>query len=568
MYPIIIQVSNDAESIAKRSFRHIGEKTVIQFLIDRLKTECCSDLIIATSNLPCDDIYEKIACDNKIKIYRGSSNKCLTRLSNAMKLSDADGFIRVFAKNPLLDISNMKEMYFAHQNGGYEYSYNEHTSGIMIGTGCDIFSRVLVDKLVSLNLKTSQEETVGFYIRQNSDKYKILRFIRDDYIGSYPYRVSIEIEKDIEVVNDIVSNICTISNDIVGQYLEKHPVLAEYNKEAPAKEVGLDKFYMHTEKVAAVMQDTMDCSYPISVELTLTNRCNLKCIYCSDQMLRERQGGGSELSKETLFRLFDDLSEGGTQGITIEGGGEPTIYPDFGEVVCYARKRGLAVGLITNGTQRLDSDIVEKLEWIRVSLDATTAEEYQKLKGADLFETVLNNIFHYSHHCSMVGVGFVVTNNNVAYIEELVMRLRELGASYIQLRPVVDNPQLYPHGMDFSYLKYFESSDFGVIIDGMTENAEKGNHCLPCYANSVTSVISGDGSVYLCGRLNIYNWVKPIGNINEYSFSEIWNGEERKRQWGIVQSGIFCRDNCPQCRVSKLNVAVDRMKKIKSKHFI
>ena len=148
------------------------------------------------------------------------------------------------------------------------------------------------------------------------------------------------------------------------------------------------------------------------------------------------------------------------------------------------------------------------------------------------------------------------------------MRLREIGAAYVQLRPVVDCEELYPKGVDLSFLKFYQNSTFGVIVDGMKENAQPGNGGLSCMTNSITSIISGDGSVYLCGRLNIYDWLNPIGNINEQTFHEIWNGSERLKQLEMVHDGEFCKQNCPQCRVSKFNQLLERLENTKSKNFI
>ena len=309
-------------------------------------------------------------------------------------------------------------------------------------------------------------------------------------------------------------------------------------------------------------------SYPISVEMTLTNTCNLKCVYCSDNELRTRQGRTAELDLDVIKRLFDDLSANGTSGVVLEGGGEPSLYTKFDQVVSYAREKGLALGLITNGTVRLQDELLKAFEWIRVSLDASTAEEYLALKGVDCFEKVLSNIAHYAQYCQTVGIGYVVTNKNISQIESLVMRLREIGAAYVQLRPVVDCEELYPKGVDLSFLKFYQNSTFGVIVDGMKENAQPGNGGLSCMTNSITSIISGDGSVYLCGRLNIYDWLNPIGNINEQTFHEIWNGSERLKQLEMVHDGEFCKQNCPQCRVSKFNQLLERLENTKSKNFI
>ena len=271
---------------------------------------------------------------------------------------------------------------------------------------------------------------------------------------------------------------------------------------------------------------------------------------------------------DILCHLFQDLSAGGTKGVVFEGGGEPTLHPDFADLVKSANKSGLAVGLITNGTVRLSEEVLKQFEWIRVSLDASNAEEYYALKKADYFEKVMSNLAYYSKYCETVGVGYVGTNCNLANIETLIMRLREMGVSYIQLRPVVDMPELMPQEKDLRYLECYRSARFNVIVDGMRENMENGNDNLPCIANSITSVISGDGSVYLCGRLNIYDWMHPIGNIVKQSFSEIWYGEERKKQLHMVGDADFCSRNCPQCRVSKFNQLFQRLSQTKSIHFI
>ena len=162
----------------------------------------------------------------------------------------------------------------------------------------------------------------------------------------------------------------------------------------------------------------------------------------------------------------------------------------------------------------------------------------------------------------------MVTNNNLSDIETLILRLRELKVSYIQLRPVVDTPDLFPDEKDLKYLKCYRSAVFNVIVDGMKENMEGGNSQLSCVANSLTSVISGDGSVYLCGRLNIYDWFNSIGNIRDQSFLEIWGGEERKRQLNMVGNASFCGKNCPQCRISKFNILFQKLSQTKSVHFI
>lgn len=564
--PVVIQVSNEKESIHNRNFRMLNGIPTVEFLIQRLKSNKDIKIIISTSNLSIDDIYEKISQKYNIHIVRDNYSDILLRLQKACKLFDKDSFIRVYGNYPLLDIGEMIILYQQHIQGGFDYSYNEHQRGVYWGTGCEVFSKQIIDSLIDKNLKAFQQETLSFFVRQNEMDCKMLKHICCEKRPGY--KLNLESEKDYEIISEIVNNIHEINNKNIEEYIRNHKVLIKYNLEEPSKEVGIEKLYLHPDKVKSILEGQIDNSYPINVELTLTNACNLKCIYCSDQELCIRQGRDKSFDIQILKKLFDDLSKGGTKGVTFEGGGEPTLYPDFEEAVLYAKKQGLAVGLITNGTMRLSETILREFEWIRVSLDASTATEYFELKCVDCFEKVISNIGFYAKYCKTVGVGYVVTKKNLSQIEILVMRIRKLGAAYIQMRPVVDCEELYPNGEDLSYLKFYQTAQFGVIIDGMFENAESGNHGLPCVANGITSIISGDGSVYLCGRLNIYDWLKPIGNILYEDFSDIWNGERRKQQCQMVLDEAFCAGSCPQCRVSKFNQLFERLYNTKSKNFI
>ena len=341
------------------------------------------------------------------------------------------------------------------------------------------------------------------------------------------------------------------------------------NNTVRISETGIEKIILHTEKVKSIIHnDDMDKTYPVSVELTLTNRCNLNCCYCSDKDLRNREGIYQELELNEAKRLFSDLKEGGTKGIVIEGGGEPTLHRDFDAIVQFAKKIGLSVGLITNGTQVIDKNVLKEFQWIRVSLDASNSREYKNIKGVDAFENVLSNIALYKKYCGTVGVGYVVTKNNIEDIDNIICRLRALGVNYVQLRPVVDNDELMVEISDFDYLKQYEDELFIVDVSGFKNNNYSGNGGAPCYASSITSVISGSGDVYICGRLNIYDWVEPIGNIKKESFKKIWYGEKRKSQLRTIKNADFCKNNCPQCRISKYNMFFDGIKKIKTVDFI
>lgn len=567
MIPIVIQTSNINESLQGRNKRVIKGEQQLIFLIKRLTEHFKNDVIIATTSRKEDDDLVKTVKALQVKIYRGKFNDVLSRLSGVAGFLQAENFVRIYGNYPLVDLEQLEMLVQEHLDGKYDYSYNEHHNGVLWGTGCDVFRSEILKKLDGELSDQYQREMVSLFLQQNSENYKINKKTITKYRPDY--KLNFETEKDLKVIQEVINNVDKLTNSEIISYLNDHEIIATYNQEAPPKEIGIEKMFFHGSKIEDILQNGAVCNtYPISVELTLTNKCNLSCVYCSDQELRERQGNEAYLDYTVLSELFQDLAHGGTKGVVFEGGGEPTLHPDFCRLISCARENDLAVGLITNGTVRLPESVLKQFEWIRVSLDASNVEEYLNLKGVDCFERVLSNIAHYVQHCKTVGVGYVVTNCNMSNIETLIMRLRELGVSYVQLRPVVDMPDLLPDEKNLNYLEFYRGYDFNVIIDGMHENIDQGNGNLPCVASSITSVISGDGSVYLCGRLNIYDWMRPIGNIKEQRFSEIWYGEERKRQLDMIGDPSFCSRNCPQCRISKFNQLFKRLSQTKSVHFI
>lgn len=319
MIPIIVQTSNINESLKERNKQVINNEHQISFLMKRLVENFETKIIIATTDRPEDDDIEELAEDINVVIYRGNFDDVLSRLLGAAHFLHTDNFVRIYGNYPLVDIEQVRELVYDHLNGEYDYSYNEHRDGVLWGTGCDVFRVDFLEKLNIILNDPYQRELVSFYLQQNSDKYKVLK---KEIMQKHPsYKLCFETKKDQKLIQEVVNHVPTLSNREIVAYLDAHEIVASYNIDVLPKEVGIEKMFFHCNKVKDIMENGVTSnSYPISVELTLTNRCNLKCIYCSDYDLRENQGSKLFLDYKILSRLFEDLFRGGTKGIVFEGG--------------------------------------------------------------------------------------------------------------------------------------------------------------------------------------------------------------------------------------------------------
>ena len=191
------------------------------------------------------------------------------------------------------------------------------------------------------------------------------------------------------------------------------------------------KLLLNNEKVNSILDvrngiKKMDERFPLSVELHLTDICNLKCEWCTDKELRKN---GAVMDMDVVSRLFREFWRHGT-GVTLEGGGEPTMHPEFHRVARIGQSNSLDMGLITNGTVDI-SESISKMRWARISLDSSTREEYKREKGVDCFDRVLTNLEKMSAardpEQTFLGVGYVLTTRNQSSLIELVKHLDRIG---------------------------------------------------------------------------------------------------------------------------------------------
>ena len=555
----------------QRSLTVINGCTVLEWIAKRLAGSTRLDVTTVAVGDAQEDgrIIDAARCLG-LTSYCDHPNFILARLLMVARAEQADHVVRVNGNFPLVDIAGLDRLIEGHLARDADFSLNSHYHGLVYGLGVEIFSQKVLEHIVEQSPSPEQQRLGSAVLFQNPHRYRT--FFQPSEKTAPHFRVSVDFEPDCQVVSEILQQVPVVDNSSVISFLESRPDLTAAQEITVPGEVSLEKALLFPEKIQSLSLNncaTFDTSYPISVELSLTNRCNHKCIWCSDYDLRERLEG--ELPVNALTSLFRELKTGGTKGIVIEGGGEPTVYGEFAQVVSQARTTGLAMGLITNGYLMPYGKLMDDFEWVRVSLDAAGRHEYRQLKGVDGFDRVINNLMTMAalRKDTILGVGYVLTNrnDNPMNIEQLVMFLKKIGVNYVHFRPVVDHPELVSR-TDLSFLKKYETQAFSVNITAMTDNMGTGNSGLPCLAHSLSTVITADGGVFLCGRLNRHESWPPIGNLHEQSFHEIWTGEKRRNQVRLVSQSEFCSSNCPQCRMTKYNRLLNDMQRIRTRNFI
>lgn len=126
------------------------------------------------------------------------------------------------------------------------------------------------------------------------------------------------------------------------------------------------KFWGHQNSMESLRDGTGKTI--ISTHISPTGVCNLNCSYCSISSRDPKKTIPFETIKDYVIKL----KSRGLKAVILTGGGEPTLYPHFNEMVRWIHDdQGLDIALITNGTNtnKVNKDVWKKFSWVRVSLN-------------------------------------------------------------------------------------------------------------------------------------------------------------------------------------------------------
>lgn len=116
---------------------------------------------------------------------------------------------------------------------------------------------------------------------------------------------------------------------------------------------------------------------PLHLQLFPTNRCNSNCSWCSCK----NRDKAAELPIDEIIQILYHFKQLGTQALSLSGGGEPTLHPDFDTIIRVAHDLlGMEVGLVTNGLlwtkHEIRQEIAQLLSWARLSINDTESGDY------------------------------------------------------------------------------------------------------------------------------------------------------------------------------------------------
>ena len=179
-------------------------------------------------------------------------------------------------------------------------------------------------------------------------------------------------------------------------------------------------------------------SYPRRLVLELTNACNLNCVMCGRNAADFKLTSFNMDIFRSLEPLFDTIEE-----VTLMGWGEPTIHPNFLEMLETINKHSARKYFCTNGMtlDKIKNAIFDyKVDVFAVSLDGATYETNKKIRrGSDLNKIVANlkEIVKIKKERNLtypyINFVFCAMKSNIEELPDLVKLASDVGVDEVKV---------------------------------------------------------------------------------------------------------------------------------------
>jgi len=200
--------------------------------------------------------------------------------------------------------------------------------------------------------------------------------------------------------------------------------------------------------IGIVRSGILKQKFPLSVTFIATNRCNLRCSYCTAWKRKI-----PEMTTEQIKSMIKQFADIGTKNIGFVGG-EPLLRDDIGEIVTYAKKQGMYTTTTTNAVlipEKIDE--LKDMDLFLISIDGPASTQ-QKTKHNEA-EEILEIFDLLKSRNKKVWSSTVLTANTINNIDFVVdmakkHKFRALFQPLAEypLATVVD-PSLFPKPNEF-----------------------------------------------------------------------------------------------------------------------
>lgn len=296
------------------------------------------------------------------------------------------------------------------------------------------------------------------------------------------------------------------------------------------------------EKYINYMKNDSKC--PAYIDVELTNCCNINCYMCpvGTKTMHRKQGF---MSLETVEQICKEAKKEAIQGIRLVRWGEPTLHPQFLEILEQFKNTGKAVHFNTNGIllnqEKIEKIIALEIDSIKFSFQGVDKYSYEEMRSGSSWDTLLNNIKLTNHKRGnkekpYIQISTTITDETTEQLDKFKEMISSL-CDYFN----IGNTELSYLDLDKMGLSQDRKEKF---LELREKESLKKRHLKVCPEVFDKLSINWDGTVTAC--CSDYDNQLIIGDLKSASLKEIFQNEKMEQIRKIICDGNY--DDIPLCK--------------------
>lgn len=301
-------------------------------------------------------------------------------------------------------------------------------------------------------------------------------------------------------------------------------------------------------------------SYPRRLVFELTNACNLNCVMCG----RNAADFKPTVFNMDVFRSFEPLMDV-VEEVTLMGWGEPTIHPNFIEMLEIVNRHDARKYFCTNGMNlgKIKDAIFDyNVDVFAVSLDGATGETNSRIRRGSKIDVITENLKEIVRIKKERGLKypwinfvFCAMRSNLHELPDLVRLAAEIGIEEVKVVYLtvfgenLMNESLWGHEDEIRSV-FEEATEIGENL-GIAlklphipgEDVAGDKQHKDCFVSWRDFFLGSDGFVRPCMSTPIQFFEYDA----EKDFMEMWNAPEYQKYRAIVNNDMDMDSPCRRC---------------------
>jgi len=250
---------------------------------------------------------------------------------------------------------------------------------------------------------------------------------------------------------------------------------------------------------------------PLGLQIEPTNCCNAACAFCPGRRSTRKNG---YIDMDLFKRIVDEAAMLGVKRIYLDLHGEPTLHPRIIEMIQYVKSKNLAFHMTTNG----------------MLLDQENSREILRagVTRADHITFSILGDSKNTHNSLMKHANLEIIKENICALVDARKQLGLNGPVIDTIFRKIDQNRYEEEGYRDTWNGIVDYAKSGGSISKSFSTYKLGTPSIArkqrCKTVQERMTIYWNGAVTICPHDLDGDYV--LGNLNEQSIQEIWNGEQ------------------------------------------